>query len=173
MTIGRAIAAYRRQLFAELGVSNTQGKPYREAMTAYLTEAGFRQDCPDGFTEAARTNLQHCIDHFEAVEAWRALLDAKRRRKLNNPTVLWRVYQKETQPRERQPRETIRASAAQLAENLDEAKRRIAELPLNSARTMPPMRWHGRRPIPKPKTKAGKPASMAYGRAIPGKWPAC
>ena len=57
LTIGRAIDAFRRQLFHDLKINEPKGQAYKEAMGAYLAENGWQQptkEDPNGIDNTAR-----------------------------------------------------------------------------------------------------------------------
>jgi hypothetical protein len=97
VTIGRAIDAFRRQLFHDLKINEPKGQAYKEAMGAYLAENGWQQptkEDPNGIDNTARVNLQKIVERLPEFEAWRATLPLGNLLKQNHPNTVWRAFSK-------------------------------------------------------------------------------
>jgi hypothetical protein len=97
LTIGRAIDAFRRQLFHDLKINEPKGQAYKEAMGAYLAENGWQQptkEDPNGIDNTARVNLQKIVDRLPEVERWRGTLPLGNQLKQNHPNTVWRAFSK-------------------------------------------------------------------------------
>jgi hypothetical protein len=125
--IGKAIDAYRRQLFRVLKINEPRGKEYQDLMGEYLIANEFHETCQHGFTKAERTNLQHCIDNLQAINKYRETLPFKTRQRLNNPSAMWLHWVKQTQGTP-QKRVTVRATVASLQEENDKLQERVQQL---------------------------------------------
>jgi hypothetical protein len=83
VNFGKAIDAYRRQLFRELGITKPNHQ-YKEIMGRYLRANEFHR-----INKTTRTFLQKCIDNLAAIEQWRATLTEEERDAWNGPRAVW------------------------------------------------------------------------------------
>jgi hypothetical protein len=83
VNVGKAMDAYRRQLFRELGITKPNHQ-YKEIMGRYLRANEFHR-----INKTTRTFLQKCIDNLAAIEQWRATLTEEERDAWNGPRAVW------------------------------------------------------------------------------------
>jgi hypothetical protein len=83
VNVGKAMDAYRRQLFRELGITKPNHQ-YKEIMGRYLRANEFHR-----INKTTRTFLQKCIDHLPEIEKWRATLSEEDRDAWNGPRAVW------------------------------------------------------------------------------------
>jgi hypothetical protein len=126
LTIGRAIDAFRRQLFHDLKINEPKGQAYKEAMGAYLAENGWQQptkEDPNGIDNTARVNLQKIIDRLPEFEAWRATLPLGNQLKQNHPNTVWRAFCKAfPEPGDRDDGEKRKTETQRLRQERDSAR---------------------------------------------------
>ena len=132
LTIGRAIDAFRRQLFHDLKINEPKGQAYKEAMGAYLAENGWQQptkEDPNGIDNTARVNLQKIVDRLPEFEAWRATLPLGNQLKQNHPNTVWRAFCKAfPEPGDSDNGEKRKTETQRLRQERDEAIDEIARL---------------------------------------------
>jgi hypothetical protein len=134
VTVGRAIDAFRRQVFRVLQINEPKGQRYKKAMGDYLRENGWQNPTPEnpvGIADAVRTRVQHIIDHYPEIEAFRATLPLGTLLKQNHPTTVWGAFKKwKIPPKEKEDRETpaskLRESVRELSEENDRLTRIVA-----------------------------------------------
>jgi hypothetical protein len=135
VTLGRAIDAYRRQVFRVLQINEPKGQRYKRAMGDYLRENGWQNPTPEnpvGIADAVRTRLQHIIDHHPEIEAFRATLPLDSLLKQNHPTTVWLAFRKwKIPPTDKNsdretPTSKLRESVRQLSEENERLTRIVA-----------------------------------------------
>jgi hypothetical protein len=143
ITVGQAIDAYRRQLYRVLQINEPKGQNYKTAMAGYLRENGWlrAKDTRDGarprysgegIDDGARANLQHCIDHYPEIEAFRQTLPLNNLVRQNHPNTVWRAFKKwKIPPKDKNsdretPTSKLRESIRELSEENDRLNRKVA-----------------------------------------------
>src|SRR5262252_8686971 len=91
MVVGEGLYEGRRWAMQHAQTDKPEGKGYALAYGEWLRRC--KVDDMDG---ADRAKLLQIMEERPAIEEWRARLPTNIRRSLNNPTVVWRRWQKDT-----------------------------------------------------------------------------
>jgi hypothetical protein len=89
--VGEALAVGRHRAMVEANTNQPRGSRYESIFGDWLRATGF-----DTVDKSDRKRLLDCIEHRDAIEAWRQTLAANKRRLLNHPATIWRHWQKAT-----------------------------------------------------------------------------
>ncbi|HEX3521274.1 MAG TPA: hypothetical protein VHT52_04215 [Stellaceae bacterium] len=107
-----------------------EGKGYNLCFSAWL-DAHPKLRSID---KATRNHAMQCVDHLDAIEAWRATLGENQRQTINHPTTVLRRFtaaQRETAgeaaPKKQSEREALREANATLEGEVTKLKRKIEQ----------------------------------------------
>ena len=120
MIVGEGLIEGRRWAMQQAGTDKPEGKGYTLAYSEWLKR--FKVDDMD---QSDRAKLLKIMEERPAIEEWRASLATNVRRDLNNPTVVYRKWQKDTKVAKPKPKGKGDARARAMVE---QQQARIEEL---------------------------------------------
>jgi hypothetical protein len=124
MVIGEGLIEGRRWAMQQAGADAPEGKGYVIAFGEYLKRYKL-----DDMDKSDRAKLLQLMEERPAVEEWRAQLPTNQRRDLNNPTLVYRKWQKDTKVAKPKPKgqgdARARAMVAQQQERIQELEEEL------------------------------------------------
>jgi hypothetical protein len=108
LAVGRALVIGRAETMAKANSNRPLGSRYNRLMGAWLKQHGL-----DGIDNQQRYRAIQCIENLQAIDAWRAALDDRKKRSLNHPGACWHAWKrstKEAAPAAKQPVKTAMPS---------------------------------------------------------------
>jgi hypothetical protein len=91
LAVGEAIRVGRHRAMLEASTNRPSGARYESIFGDWLRETGFA-----ALDKGVRKRLLGCLEHCDAIEAWRQTLPENKRQLWNHPNTVWRHWQTST-----------------------------------------------------------------------------
>jgi hypothetical protein len=127
LAIAEALQAGRTEVMRELHTNEARGRRYEKAIGEWLISNGFKE-----IDKGTRSRLLECLEHKDAIEAWRKRLTDSERFAFNHPDTVLRKWKAATvvpdptkPPKSPSPMQQLKDALVKTIEERDRYKRDV------------------------------------------------